>query len=151
MFTYVRDLLIPHRKQMPRGATFEHANAVEAHNKQLDDLADSRAHTLLSLGESKADISATMKNAFALDRYATSGTALIGGLPFTAVTAAQFAKPELVSAPTNFILRNIGSPDDQNNPLVERATNGAIGGLQAHYPDDFFQRFFADAKVERFF
>ncbi|WP_223536918.1 hypothetical protein [Pseudomonas sp. GL-B-16] len=147
---YLRDLFSPHRMQMPRDATAEQANAIDAHNRQLDHLAESRADTLLSRGERKADIEAAMKNAFTLDRFATSGTAMVGGIPFAAVAVAQFAKPELVNAPTNFILRNIDK-NAEENPLVERTINGAIGGLESHYPDEFFQRLFADAKADRFF
>jgi hypothetical protein len=148
---YVRDLARPHEKQMPRGATVEQANAIQAHNTQLVALAESRANTLLDLGESQADIAATMKNAFSLDRYGTSGTALVGGATFTGVVAAQFAKPNVVGKPTNFILRNIDNPALREHPTFKASVAGAVGGMEAHYPDELVQRLFADAKEDRFF
>lgn len=149
--TYIRDLFIHHEMRMPRGASAEQTDAVNDHNQKLRDLAQSRADTLLDMGERRADIEAVMRNAFTLDRYATSGTALVGGLPFTAVTAAQFANPNLTVAPTNFVLRNIANRHVRENPLVRNGIDGAVGALEAHVPDEFFQHLFADAKADRFF
>jgi hypothetical protein len=148
---YVRDLFSPHLKQMPRSATVAQENAVNAHNSELKALADSRANTLLSEGQNKADIEAVMRNAFALDRYATTGTALVGGVPFTAVVAAQFADPKVTSMPTDFLLGFIKDDKTKNDPVVRAATDGGVGGYEAHVPDEFFQRLFADAKENRFF
>ncbi|WLG62460.1 hypothetical protein PSH90_27050 [Pseudomonas sp. FP1762] len=83
-----------------------------------------------------------MDNAHRLDRYTTTGTSLVGGLPFTGMVAAQFAKPEVVSKPTQYLFGEI------ENAVAKAA---AEGGMEAHYPDEFFQRLFQEAKDNSFF
>ncbi|MBD1552825.1 hypothetical protein [Pseudomonas typographi] len=116
-----------------------------AHNGQIKALARSRADKLLSLGEDEAAIRKTMDNAHRLDRYATTGTALVGGVPFSGMVALQFAKPGVISGATQYLFGEI------ENAVAKAAAEGGVGGMEAHYPDEFFQRLFKEAKQDSFF
>lgn len=142
---YMRDLFAPHKKIASPGATPAEAAAVRAHNDRIEQLADSRANRLLQEGEGEAAIRQTMDNAHRLDRYATTGTALVGGVPFSGVVAAQFAKPEIVSEATKYLFGEI------ENAVTKAAAEGGVGGMEAHFPDEFFQRLFQEAKKDSFF
>jgi hypothetical protein len=142
---YMRDLFAPHEKRASHSASAEETRAVQTHNTRIRELADSRADTLLRLGEDEASIRQTMDNAHRLDRYATTGSSLVGGLPFTGMVAAQFAKPEVVNKPTEYLFGKI------ENAVAKAAAEGGVGGMEAHYPDEFFQRLFQEAKDNSFF
>lgn len=142
---YMRDRFAQYRLPVSPQATPAEADLARAQHEMLDSIADSRSERLLQEGENLAAIRSTMENAGRLDRYATHGTALVGGLPFTGVVAAQFAKPEIVSNVTKIVFGEI------DNGLLKATAEGGVGGMEAHFPDEFFQRLFAEAKADAFF
>ncbi|WP_110949971.1 hypothetical protein [Pseudomonas bohemica] len=142
---YMREIFAHHEKRASHGAGADEVRAVHTHNARIRALADSRADRLLREGEDEAAIRKTMDSAHRLDRYATTGTALVGGLPFSGVVAAQFAKPEIVSKPTQYLFGEI------ENAVTKAAAEGGVGGMEAHFPDEFFQRIFQEAKDNSFF
>ncbi|WP_437882039.1 hypothetical protein [Pseudomonas sp. LRF_L74] len=142
---YMRGHFAQYQLQTPANATDGEVRVARAQHHYLQLIADSRSERLLQEGENMAAIRTTMENARHLDRYATNGTAMVGGLPFTGVVAAQFAKPEIVDKVTNYVFGEI------ENGLLKAAADGAVGGMEAHFPDEFFQRLFAEAKADSFF
>lgn len=142
---YMRDRFAQYELKPPANATDEEVRVARAQHHYLQLIADSRSERLLQEGEDMAAIRRTMENASRLDRYASNGTAMVGGLPFTGMVAAQFARPEIVDNVTNYVFGEIESG------LLKAAADGAVGGMEAHFPDEFFQRLFAEAKTDSFF
>ncbi|MCD5975164.1 hypothetical protein [Pseudomonas quasicaspiana] len=145
VMAYMDDLFKHYEKRPSPNASPAERQAVTQHNASITRLARSRAERLLREGEDEASIRKTMDNAHRLDRYTTTGTSLVGGLPFTGMVAAQFAKPEVVSKPTQYLFGEI------ENAVTKAAAEGGVGGMEAHYPDEFFQRLFQEAKDNSFF
>ncbi|MDY7564700.1 type III effector [Pseudomonas sp. RTC3] len=71
----------------------EHNKGVETHNAQIDSLIDSRAAKLQEIGETPADIRATLGKAPMLDRISTNASSALRSTPFAAASVLLYMKP----------------------------------------------------------
>ena len=73
----------------------EHNAGVARNNRQLDDIADSRARILQREGETLSDIADTLAKAEKFDRLASRSSSAFRAIPFASAAILQYAKPEI--------------------------------------------------------
>ncbi|WLG46839.1 type III effector [Pseudomonas sp. FP1740] len=103
---YLKDYIFAvHRqpmKSVPRNVSLAELKKIEQHNvgaarnnRQLDDIADSRARILQRQGETLSDIADTLAKAEKFDRLASRSSSAFRAIPFASATILQYAKPEI--------------------------------------------------------
>jgi hypothetical protein len=103
---YLKDYIFAaHRQAMkpvPRDVSVAELKKIEQHNvgvarnnRQLDDIADSRARILQREGETLSDIADTLAKAEKFDRLASRSSSTFRAIPFACATILQYAKPEI--------------------------------------------------------
>lgn len=109
----------------PDASAQDHADVTE-HNQKIDELVAARAKVLADNDEDLASVRETMDKAKNLDKWTTSASSLVAGIPFAAVAVAQHLKPSLLTAPAQMLA---------SSPLARAAIESAIAGAQAGIAD----------------
>lgn len=82
----------PHYQTVRPGESNED---VVRNNRQLDEIAESRARILQGRGETRSDIADTLAKAEKFDRLASRTSSAFRAIPFASATVLQYARPEI--------------------------------------------------------
>ncbi|PKM34491.1 MAG: hypothetical protein CVV08_00860 [Gammaproteobacteria bacterium HGW-Gammaproteobacteria-12] len=127
---------------LPPDASAQDHTDVTEHNQKIDELVAARAKVLAENDEDVASVRETMDKAKNLDKWTTSGSSLVAGIPFAAVAVAQHLKPGLVSAPAQMLA---------SSPLARAAIESAVAGAQAGIADQASTSFQKEMNDDAFF